>query len=456
LFAIVAIVVAAPYFYGWFNGRSSRPAAVKARAKRERREPVAARSWPTVAFLGVCALLVTIRAYDLISERAHISASESTLFGVGMSSLYPEHAAEFVLRERLPGNIFHEYSMGGYVAFRLGPQYPDYIDGRAIPFSDVMFEERKMMRQLPDSAAWQQEADQWGINTLFFSVARKGGLGSTHVQQFCASQAWKPVYLDEEGAVFVRNRPENAALINRLQVDCSKVQFVPPAALAADTSFRGRAELFNFYANAGSILFNLGRNPEAAQALDRALQMFPEEPYLHHTRGQLYQASRQFQEAEREYLVSARLAPSEVNWSSLGSLYYSQSRYVEAVSAVRHAAGFSARPSVHYLFLEQIYLAMNQPQDALAALDAAIEQSDYEPPDVKKEIAVQVAQGRAQVWAKLGDLGRAVGFQQEALSDDPSNPQRWIALADLYAAQGQAELAQYARQRAQALNRPKP
>ena len=459
LFAIVTIVVAAPYFSGWFkSGRSGLSAGVKRRTKHERPEPVATRMWPTVAFLGLCVVLITIRAYDLFSERTYLSGGEPNVFGAGISSLYPEQAAEFVLREQLPGNVFNEYNMGGYLAFRLGPRYLDYVDGRAIPFGELMFEEREVMRQSPDSAAWQQEADQWGINTLFFSVARygTGGLARTQVQQFCASQAWKPVYLDEVGAVFVRNRPKNAALINRLQLDCSRVQFVPPAALAADASFRGRAELFNFYANAGSLLFNLGRNPEAAQALDRALQIFSENPYLHHTRGQLYQSGRQFQEAEREYLSSARLGPTEVNWSSLGSLYYSQSRYAEAASAARHAAGLSARPSVHYLFLGQIYLAINQPQDALAALDAAAEHSEYEPPGAKKEIEILVAQTRAQVWIKVGDLGRAVGFQQEALSYDPSNPQRWTALADLYAARGQAELELYARQRAQALNQPKP
>lgn len=457
LFAIVAIVVAAPYFSGWFKpDRSTRPAAVKVRAKPKPGEAVADRSWPKVVFLGVCALLVTIRAYDLVSERAYISTGESAMFGAGLSSMYPERAAEFVLRENLPGNIFHEYSMGGYFAFRLGPRYPDYLDGRAIPFADVIFEERRVMGQLPDSPAWQKEADQWGINTLIFSVARRRGLESSHLRQFCASQAWKPVYLDEEGAVFVRNLPENGALINRLQVDCSKVQFVPPAALAADTSFRGRADLFNFYANAGSILFNLGRNPEAARALDRALQMFPKEPYLHRTRGQLYQAGGQFQEAESEYLLSARLAPTEGDWSSVGSLYYSQHRYAEAVSAAQHAARLSPRPSVHYLFLGQIYLAMNQPQEALAALDGAIERSKYEPPDEKKYLELQVAQTKARIWEKLGDLGRAIGFQQEAISYEPSNPQRWIALADLYAAQGQGELEKYARQRAQVLNQPKP
>jgi tetratricopeptide (TPR) repeat protein len=111
---------------------------------------------------------------------------------------------------------------------------------------------------------------------------------------------------------------------------------------------------------------------------------------------------------------------------------------------------------VHYLFLGQIYLAMNQPQESLAALDGAIERSNYEPPDEKKYLELQVAQTKARIWEKLGDLGRAIGFQQEAISYEPSNPQRWIALADLYAAQGQAEPEKYARQRAQVLNQPKP
>jgi tetratricopeptide (TPR) repeat protein len=183
--------------------------------------------------------------------------------------------------------------------------------------------------------------------------------------------------------------------------------------------------------------------------------MFPEEPYIHRTRGQLYRAEGQLQDAEREFLTSARLTPTEVDWSSLGSLYLSQKRYAEAVNAGRHAAGLSSQPSVHYLFLAEVYLAMNQPQDALAALDGAIEHSEYDLPNDKKKLELQVAQTRSRVWAKAGDLTRAVGFQQEALSYDSSNPQRWLALADLYQAQGQPSLEQYARQRAEALSQPK-
>jgi tetratricopeptide (TPR) repeat protein len=312
------------------------------------------------------------------------------------------------------------------------------------------------MRQPPDSAAWQQEADRWGIQVLIFNLARYWGLGSTRVQQFCASQDWKPVYLDEEGVVFVRNRPENATLLERLQIDCQKVQFDPPASLMADHSIRGRAELFNFYANAGSILFKLGRNSEAAEQLDRALQMHPEEPYLHHTRGQLYEAAKQLPEAEREFLASSELAPTEANWYSLGSLYYAEHRNGEAIGAVEHAVAIAVHPAGLYLYLAQLHLAMREPQDSLNALDTALADSGEEPPDSKLEIETQVAEERARVWAQLGDVRRAVGFQQEALSYDASNPQRWIRLAELYAAEGQTALEQDARQHAQALREGKP
>jgi Tfp pilus assembly protein PilF len=461
LFAVATVILASPFLTGWFKRteaptENSNRTKIKSRARRETREPAAPSLWPAIALLSVSALFVLIRNYDLISQRAYIAAGEPAFFGTGLSSWFPQRAADFVQREHLPGNIFHEYNMGGFITFSLGPQYPDYIDGRAIPFADLIFEQRQVMKQPPDSPAWQQEANHWGINVLVFNLARYWGLGSTHVQQFCTSQAWKPVYLDEEGAVFIRNRPENAALITRLGIECNHVQFNPPASLTSDNSSRGRAERFNFYANAGSILYKLGRNSEAAENLDRALAMFPVEPYLHHTRGQLYEDAKQPDEAEREYLISADLAPTQANWFSLGSLYHTQHRNAEAIAAIEHAAALSVHPAEVYAYLGQLHLAMSEPQDALSAYDQALAHSADEPPDSKTEIEAQVAEGKARIYAKAGDLNRAVGFQQQALSYEPSNPQRWTILAELYAAQGKTSLEQDARQHAQSLRDSKP
>jgi tetratricopeptide (TPR) repeat protein len=454
LFALVVVVAGSPFLSGWFWQRKRYVASGRMPGKKKKRQPAEVTqgaSWPVFAILGICTLLIFLRSYDLISERAYIAAGDPTLFGSGLSSWFPQRAADFLVRERLPGNIFHEYNMGGYLAFRLGPQYPDYIDGRAIPFGDVMFEQRRVMKQSPDSAGWQQEADRWSINVLIFNLARYWGLGSTRVQQFCSSGAWIPVFLDEEGAVFLRNQPQNETLISRLKIDCQKVQFDPPASLTTNHSFRQQAELFNFYANAGSILLKLGRDAEAAENLDLALRMFPEEPYLHHTRGQLYESAKQLPEAEREYLTSSELAPTEANWLSLASFYRREHRDGDAIKAVERAAALSVHPAEVYMYLGQLHLAMNDPQDSLSAFEAALAHSGEEPPDSKTEIEAHVAEGKARVWAKLGDVRRAVGFQQEALSYDASNAQRWITLAELYEAEGQTALAQDARQHAQAL-----
>jgi tetratricopeptide (TPR) repeat protein len=410
LFAIVAMVVAAPFLAGAMTPRQSadEAAAKKSRAQRRRelsrkqrmRLPSLARYGSALA-IGVLALAVAltgVRAYDVVTERAYIAGGEVNLFGAGISTWYPERAAEFVLREKLPGNIFHDYNLGGFLAFRLGPQYPDYIDGRAIPFGELMEEQRSLMRQPPDSAEWRQQAERRGINTLIFSLARYWGLPGSILRGFCASTNWKPVYLDDVAIVLVRNRPENAPWLSRLSVDCQRARLDPPAVLVADGSRRGRAELFNYYAHAGSILFKLSRNAEAAVALDRALGMFPEEPYLHQIRGQVYQANGQPREAEQEYLTSVRLKPTEAGWYTLAGLYSSQQRYAEAAHALRQAAQVSVHPSQYYLSLGTLYVAMRKPEQAISAFDAAAENSSYEPPEIKAQIDSQAAEGRARAW----------------------------------------------------------
>lgn len=405
LFATVTMVVAAPFLAGLFAPRAPGEVVQKTRAQRRReavraREPLLERYQPMLvaAALAMCTLLLGFRDYDLITQRAYIAAGDVNLFGAGLSAWYPERAADFVLREKLPRNIFHDYNLGGFLAFRLGPEYPDYIDGRAIPFRDLMSEQRALMVESPDSPAWRQEADQRGINTLMFSLARYWGLPGSTLRQFCSSNSWAPVYVDEVAIVLVRNRPENQALIQRLGVDCQKVKFDPPAALTAANSTRSRAELFNFYAHAGSILFKLSRMAEAEVAIDRAIQMFPKEPFLHQIRGQIYQAKAQPVDAEREYLESVRLKPAEATWYTLAMLYSSERRYDNEAHALQQAAELSVHPSQYYLSLGELYLSIRQPQKALSAFDAAAENSDFESPEIKARLESQIAQGRAQAW----------------------------------------------------------
>lgn len=447
LFATVAVVVAGSVLAGQLEERDSLPGMAPV---------VPSRALTGLALALVVVLLagVGMRASDLVSNRYYVESGEISLFGGGLSWWYPERALQFIEREHLPGNLFHDYELGGYLTWRL-PQYPDYIDGRALPFGlDFFFRQRALRGQPPDAPAWREESERRAINTLVFSVARYAGLGNVAVADFCKSQQWKPVYLDEVSVIFVRNTTQNAPLIQRLKIDCATAPLSPPAALESDKSAPGRARLFNFYANAGALLYFLARDAEAESMLEQAQKIFPDDPNLHLTHGQLLEADGHMPEAEQEYRTAVRLRPSDVGWYALGRLYSSERRYPEAAQAVEQSAQLSLRPSDRYLALGRLYLAMSQPRQALDALGAAAKAPRFDPPGEGASFQAQVAENRARAWRALGDLAQAAGFQEQALKLAPPTAQRWRELAEIYQEQGRSDLAQDAAKRAAGLEQP--
>ena len=410
---------------------------------------------PRMALLvsAVFMILVGLRITDLVSDRYYFDSGQTTLFGTGPSWWYPERAADFLKREGLPGNVFHDYDLGGYLTWRIGPQYRDFVDGRYIPFGYDLFSEQRLLAALgPDTPEWQQAADRWQINTAIFSVARYAGLGSFALQDFCASKSWRPVYLDDVSIIFVRNRPENAALIGRLGIRCESAPIAPPDA-SSGKSLRAKAERFNYLMNAASIFFVMSRNVEAAVSLAQAESLFPDDYNLHLVKAQLFAAINRPVEAEQEFLRVTRTHPTDAAWFALADLYTREHRYPDALRCVKQAALLSLLPSERLRTAGQLYVAMNQPKDALQAFDQAENASPYrdESSELGKEFNAKVAEGRARAYRQLNDMDRAVAQQKLATSLTPDNPATWTALADLYSAQGQTSDSSQARLRAQSI-----
>jgi tetratricopeptide (TPR) repeat protein len=411
--------------------------------------------WAQIALLSGLSLLVGVRSADLITNRYYLASGQLSLFGPGVSWWFPERASAFLLRERLPGNVFNDYDVGGYLTWRIGPEYPDYVDGRAYPFGPAMlFHQNLLMQQAPDSPQWQTEADHYNINTIMISIARYGGLGKLILPQFCRSQTWRPVYLDEVAAIFVRNRPENAAWISRLQIDCASVPLPSPSFTGAGPWLQRSGDLYNAYANAGAILYILGRNAEALKNLQAANLIFPDDSNLHLTMAELFQANNVLDQAEQEFRNSVRLRPTEMAWYALGRFYVGQKRFADAAQAFRHAAEFSYHPAEQYLTLAEDYILMQQPELALKEFDHAVRLSPYAPNAADgAPFYSRVAMGRARAWViqSMAGVDHAVEFQKKAVELTPFDPSRWSQLAELYRMQGHADLAKQADQRASEL-----
>ena len=433
----------------WADGD---PASVD-RAPRRALFPCRA-SW---AMAGLLALLVGIRVTDLVTDRYYLWSGQIALFGAGESWWFPENAADFLLKEHLPGNVFGDYNLGGYLTWRLGPEYPDYFDGRFIPFGSGLFFRHRALVGLPlDSPEWRQEASERNIQTVIFSAARFGGLGNFPLQADCESRDWSPVYLDGVAVVFVRNIPGNASLVHRLGIDCKKVPIAVPRAFADPTSWRASAERFQSLMNRASIYYLLSRDAEAADDLSHAQAIFADDPNPHLLRGQLAQAHNRPPEAEQEYQASVRLRPTDVAWYALAGLYAAEGRYSDAVHALRESAALSQVDYDRYRALGKVYLLMDEPQNALAAFEEAARRSLARGPgkDPDPEFSARVAEGTAAAYRKLGKLDLAIAAQQRAVELTPGAAGRWQVLAELYQSEGRSSQAAEAHRHSAMLAMP--
>jgi len=393
------------------------------------------------AALAVLTFVTVIRCVDLITNRVYVRSGQIAQFGVGPSWWYPLQAAEFIKTETLPPNIFNPYTLGGFTAWWIGPEYKTYTDGRAIPFgAELLLHQQELLAANPDDALWKQEITRRNINVVFFSVARYAGLSNTPLRAFCESHDWALAYMDTVGAVFVRKdtSPET-------QFTCATMPF-PEAHLTSPIA------QFNHSANAAAILFVLGRHQEALENADFAAEFY-DDGNLQLTRGQILQAMGRNDEAESAYRLATDWKRSDAMYLALARFYAAQKRYPEAEAALRESAALSYEPQQRWRQMGQLHNVMQRPQEALTDFDRAdaLARSRGIAYALANKFFAQTANGRAQAYRQMNDLPEAVRWQEKATELAPQSVAYWNELAELYAQAGHPEKANAARERAAAL-----
>jgi len=409
--------------------------------------PARIRTTAAIVAVVLFAVLALAHSVDIVTNRYYFGGdTNNSTFGAGLSWWFPQRAAEFIEREKLPGEIFNTYDEGGYLTWRLGPQRHDYIDGRDTLFGIPRMErQHQLLQSSSDSTVWQQEASHYNINTVIFSVAfTEPGVQFERLKDFCDSKLWRPVYLDEISAVFVRRTLETEELAQRFPVTCKT------APLPSRPPGEGRAEAFTAWANAATILAALDRNLEALTATSKALSIFPGSPMVHLVRASALSEMNRLPEAEQELLAAVSLHPNEFTWSALADFYRKEDRSTDAINALKRAAQLQPRPHSTLVRLGYYCLQVGHPDDALEAFEQAVRSA---PAEVKRatgrgSFGYNVSTGRAAAWSALGDTSQATSFQEEAVRLAPDAPQPWLNLAQLYQLQGRSTDADRAKARA--------
>jgi tetratricopeptide (TPR) repeat protein len=377
-----------------------------------------------LVIVSLLVVLVGVRCFDLVTDRTYLSSGDVTLFGTGPSWWLPERATSFLLQNHLPANIFSSFNLGSYLVWRLGDQYPDFADGRYIPFGPQLFDLQRTLTSLPlDSTEWTQAAAKYHIHTVIFPLSRIFALGEFPLQADCESALWTPVYMDVSAIIFERKDAETAS--EKPGVDCHTQDLLPPEKFSLNSS-RQRAERYQELANASAIYSLLGRLSEARQAAERAEDIYSQDMTLQSIKAQIASDERQPEEAEQELRKALGIKQTDAGWYNLGLLYTRERRFPEAVEALRNSARFSHQVSDRYLLIARIYLLQQQPQQALQSLAQAAEKNaggGGETP-AAAEFRAELAEEQAAAFMQLQQGEKAIDLQLFAVRQTPGNLRR--------------------------------
>ena len=363
-----------------------------------------------VSLLGA---LAAVRCFDLVTNRTYLSSGDLTLFGTGRSWWLPERATASILQNHPPANLFSSFNLGSYLVWRLGDRYPDFADGRYIPFGPQLFDQQRTLTSLPlDSMEWTQAVATYHIHTVIFPVSRIFALGEFPLLADCESTRWTPVYMDVSAVIFQRRDGETISRDS--SVDCHTQKLLSSEELPLNSS-RQRAERYEQLANASAIYAQLGRLSEAREAAERAEAIFSNDIILHFIKAQIASNEQQPEEAEQELLKALAIKQTDAGWYNLGLLYIGERRFPEAVEALRHSVRLSHQDSDRYLLIARIYLLQQQPQQALHVL-AQVADSDTAG---AAEFRAELAEEQAAAFMQLQQAQKAIELQLFAVRQTP-------------------------------------
>jgi len=125
--------------------------------------------------------------------------------------IFPSATADFILRHRPSGRLLNDMRSGGYLAWRLYPDYLVSVDGRTYYGQDLAMEVSD--RVLGAEPGWRETVERYGVSMVATSpVNFMSGALPRVVFELDRDPAWMPVVADVTGLLFVRRSALPGAL----------------------------------------------------------------------------------------------------------------------------------------------------------------------------------------------------------------------------------------------------
>lgn len=158
-------------------------------------------------------LLISVAFCGLYYDFSRLAPTLKYTWGPGLTSRV-NSSAEFFKRENLQGPIFNNYDIGGYLIYHLFPNTRVFVDNRPEAYPSDFFEKKYVPMQ-EDDKVWEELLVQYQFNTIYFYLRDNTPAGQKFLVSRVRDPNWVPVYVDQDGIIFVRNTVTNQGVIEK-------------------------------------------------------------------------------------------------------------------------------------------------------------------------------------------------------------------------------------------------
>jgi len=189
---------------------------------------------------------------------------------------YPSGAVAFIQKNRISGNMFNPYNWGGYLVWRLYPDYRVFIYGRSLNetaffhYNQILKAEKGNKASMP---LWKRLLNAYNVNFILTNTVSSSGNIIPLADMLYMSDEWKLVYLDGKSIIFLKDIPVNQNLI--LKYALSKEEIYNEIISECEQGIKDAPATWGYYETLGYVYMKKNRLNEAAAMFKKYLAMNP-------------------------------------------------------------------------------------------------------------------------------------------------------------------------------------
>ena len=366
---------------------------------------------------------------------------------------YPEHAANFLVDNKVKGNFFNDFNSGAYLLGRCFPDIHVFIDGRTEVYGPRFFKQYQKLWNDGNTEYLDQALEKFHFTGAFLNSAQ-AAIPSKTLNYFL-EKGWPIVYLDYDAVIFLRDKEGpgiDAGLIKQNKEIIAKFGINPAQWKAEQMDLRrlGAISVIPYQqTNRAYTLQDMGFDEGAMQEALNAINVCPGyvEPYK--ILGKVYGKRKDYEKAFENFRIVTMISPSNTEGRyNLALAYENLQDFKNAVKQYEKILRYTPQDAKAFFKMAHAYAQDGQynkmletlatarrldPADSIDLLkigDVAYSAKGYQSAKEVFTMALSVKKDLADVHYKLGLCYQSLNQEdsakkefEEGLKIDPDHPE---------------------------------